>query len=161
MSFWALVQILIFLIYPGQIGLTLFLAILAGLSVSTAHVLPDAIFPDVIEWDELRTRHRHEGVYYGVKNFVRKLTGAFAIFFALQVLGWFNYHSPPEGAIQFSQSETTLFAIRFLTGPVGAILLISAIVVAYFYPLTREKHARILRLLARRKEREKALENQP
>jgi GPH family glycoside/pentoside/hexuronide:cation symporter len=161
MSFWALVQILIFLIYPGQVGLTLVLAVLAGLSVSTAHVLPDAIFPDVIEWDELRTRHRHEGVYYGVKNFVRKLTGAFAIFFALQVLGWFNYLAPPEGATQFSQSDTTLNAIRFLTGPVGALLLISAIVVAYFYPLTREKHARIRRLLARRKEREKALENQP
>lgn len=30
--------------------------------------------PDVIEWDELHTRHRHEMVYYGVKNFVRKLT---------------------------------------------------------------------------------------
>ncbi len=161
MSFWALVQILIYLIYPGQVGLTLVLAVLAGLSVSTAHVLPDAIFPDVIEWDELRTRHRHEGVYYGVKNFVRKLTGAFAIFFALQVLGWFDYLAPPEGATQFSQSGTTLNAIRFLTGPVGALLLLSAIVVAYFYPLTREKHARIRRLLVRRKEREKALENQP
>lgn len=44
------------------------LAALAGLSVSTAHVLPEAIFPDVIEWDELRTRRQREGIYYGVKN---------------------------------------------------------------------------------------------
>jgi len=160
MSFWALVQIFLFLIQPGQINLTLMMAVLAGLSVSTAHVLPDAIFPDVIEWDELRTRHRHEGVYYGIKNFVRKFTGAIAIFFALQVLGWFEYQSPPLGAIQFNQSELTLTAIRFLTGPVGALLLITSIVIAYFYPLTREKHARIRRLLAQRKAREKALQNQ-
>lgn len=154
MSFWAVVQLLIILVHPGQIGFILVLAVLAGLSVSTAHVLPDAIFPDVIEWDELRTRQRHEGIYYGAKNFIRKLTGAFSIFLALQVLGWFGYQAPPQGATQFSQSETTLSAIRILTGPVGAVLLISAIIVAWFYPLSRERHARIRRLLARRQMRE-------
>jgi len=152
MSFWALVQLLIFLVQPGQTGFVLVLAVLAGLGVSTAHVLPEAIFPDVIEWDELRTRRRHEGIYYGTKNFVRKLTGAIAIFFALQVLGWFGYRAPAEGATQFSQSTATLTAIRVLTGPLGALLLISAIVVAWFYPLTRERHGRIRRLLARRRQ---------
>ena len=154
MSFWAIVQLVIFSLHPGQVNAVLFLAIMAGLSVSTAHVLPDAIFPDVIEWDELRTRRRHEGMYYGMKNFIRKLTGAVAIFFALQVLGWFGYQSPPQGAIQFNQSEVTLAAIRWLTGPVGAMLLISAIVVAWFYPLSRQRHARIRRLLQQRRERE-------
>jgi GPH family glycoside/pentoside/hexuronide:cation symporter len=151
MSFWAVVQLIIFMVAPGQVTLVLFLAILAGLSVSTAHVLPDAIFPDVIEWDELRTRRRHEGVYYGTKNFIRKLTGAVAIFFALQVLGWFGYQAPPEGATQFTQSESALNAIRWLTGPMGAILLISAIAVAWYYPLTRQRHARIRRLLEQRR----------
>ena len=155
MSFWAFVQTLIFLVQPQQINLILILAVLAGLSVSTAHVLPEAIFPDVIEWDELRTRRRQEGVYYGAKNFVRKLTGAVAIFSALQVLGWFGYQSPPKDAIQFSQQPLTLDAIRWLTGPTGAVLLISAIVIAYFYPLTREKHARIRKLLAQRKARQR------
>jgi GPH family glycoside/pentoside/hexuronide:cation symporter len=92
----------------------LVLAVMAGISVSTAHVLPDAIFPDVIEWDELKTGHRREGIYYGVKNFVRKLTGALAIFIALQTLGWFGYQSPPIGATQFTQSDSALQAIRFL-----------------------------------------------
>ena len=155
MSFWAVVQMLIFSVQPQQINLILVLAVLAGLSVSTAHVLPEAIFPDVIEWDELRTRHRQEGVYYGAKNFVRKLTGAVAIFAALQVLGWFGYQSPPKDAIQFSQQPATLEAIRWLTGPTGGVLLISAIVIAYFYPLTRERHARIRKLLAQRKARQK------
>jgi GPH family glycoside/pentoside/hexuronide:cation symporter len=91
MSFWAVVQMLILAVRPGQVGFILVLAVLAGMSVSSAHVLPDAIFHDVLEWDELRTRRRREGIYYGMKNFVRKMAGALAIFSALQALGWFGY----------------------------------------------------------------------
>jgi GPH family glycoside/pentoside/hexuronide:cation symporter len=151
MVFWIVVECIILVIQPGQIDFILLLAVLAGISVSVAHVLPDAIFPDVIEWDELKTNQRHEGMYYGSKNFIRKLTGAFAIFFALQVLGWFGYQQPPEGMTQFSQSTQTLIAIRVLTGPIGALLLLASVAAAWFYPLTRERHARIRRLLAKRK----------
>jgi GPH family glycoside/pentoside/hexuronide:cation symporter len=153
MIFWAIVQLVIYSIQPGQVGMILFMSFLAGISVSSAHILPDAMFPDVIEWDELKTRRRSEGIYYGVKNFIRKLTGALAIFIGLQVLGWFDYQAPPEGATVFTQSETALNAIRFLIGPFGAILLFSAVAMAWFYPLTRERHARIRRLLEQRKER--------
>jgi GPH family glycoside/pentoside/hexuronide:cation symporter len=148
MSFWVVVQLLIFSTQPEHVEVILLLGVL------TAHVLPDAIVPDVIEWDELRTGRRQEGVYYGIKNFVRKLTGAFAIFFALQVLGWFGYQAPPDGVTQFAQSAATQQAIRYLTGPIGALMLIGAITVAYFYPLTRERHERILRLLEKRRARE-------
>ena len=150
MTFWAVVQLTIFSIQPGQVNLILFLAVMAGISVSAAHVLPDAIFPDVIEWDELRTGRRQEGIYYGIKNFIRKLTGAVAIFIALQVLGWFGYQTPTEGVTQFSQPESALMAIRILIGPFGALLLLSAILMAWFYPLTRERHDRIRRLLERK-----------
>lgn len=154
MTFWALVQLVLYFIPPGQVQVILGMAVLAGLSVSTAHVLPDAIFPDVIEWDELRTRRRQEGIYYGVKNFIRKLTGAGAIFLALQVLGWFGYQAPPPDAVAFQQPPQALQAIRVLTGPIGALLLLSAVVMAWFYPITRERHARIRRLLARRRARQ-------
>jgi len=147
MVFWAGVQIGIFLVRPGQVTLVLWMAFLAGLSVSAAHILPDAMFPDVIEWDELRTGRRQEGIYYGVKNFVRKLTGALAIFIALQVMGWFGYQAPPHGVTHFIQSPITLIAIRILIGPLGAVLLFSAVITAWFYPLTRDRHARIRKLL--------------
>jgi GPH family glycoside/pentoside/hexuronide:cation symporter len=153
MVFWAGVQIGIFLVRPGQIPLVLWMAFLAGLSVSAAHVLPDAMFPDVIEWDELRTGRRQEGIYYGVKNFIRKLTGALAIFVALQVLGWFGYRTPPKDITTFIQSPITLTAIRILIGPLGAVLLFSAVITTWFYPLTRERHARIRRLLVYRNTR--------
>ena len=155
MVFWAAVQIGIFLVQPGQVPLVLWMAFLAGLSVSAAHILPDAMFPDVIEWDELRTGRRQEGIYYGVKNFIRKLTGALAVFLALQVLGWFGYQTPPKDATIFTQSPVTLTAIRLLIGPIGAVLLFSAVITTIFYPLTRERHGRIRRLLeTRNKHRE-------
>jgi len=156
MVFWAAVQLAIFSVQPGQIKLVLTLSVLAGISVSSAHLLPDSLFPDVIEWDELRTRRRSEGIYYGVKSFIRKLTGALAIFIGLQTLGWFGYQNPPKGATQFMQPESALMAIRFLIGPVGAVLLFSAVLMAWFYPLTRERHARIRKLLKKRKGREPA-----
>lgn len=150
MGFWMVVQLLLITVKPGQTILIISLTVLAGISIATAHVLPEAIFPDVIEWEELRTRTRNEGVYYGAKNFARKMTGALTIFLVLQALGWFGYQSPPAGSVVFQQSETTLLVIRILTGPFGALLLLSSIIIAWFYPLTREKHARIRRLLARR-----------
>jgi GPH family glycoside/pentoside/hexuronide:cation symporter len=153
MSFWMVVQILIITVQPGQITYILVLTVLAGISISTAHVLPEAIFPDVLEWEELRTRRRHEGVYYGAKNFLRKLTGALATFIALQALGWFGYQSPPPGADVFQQIPAAISTIRILTGPFGAVLLLSSIVIAWFYPLTREKHARIRKLLKKRENR--------
>jgi len=154
MVFWAVVQLVIFSIQPGQVSLVLLMSFFAGISVSSAHLLPDSLFPDVIEWDELKTRRRSEGIYYGVKNFVRKLTGAFAIFIGLQTLGWFGYQTPPEGATSFMQPDSALMAIRILIGPFGAVLLFSAVAMAWFYPLTRDKHAKIRRLLGRRKGRE-------
>ncbi len=153
MAFWALVQLAIITIQPGQRVYTAILGILAGISVATAHVLPDALFPDVMEWDELRTGKRREGIYYGVRTFVRKIAGAIAIALALQALEHTGYQKPPPGAEVFQQSESALLAIRILTGPGGAILLLSAIITAFFYPLTRKKHARVRRLLARRQNR--------
>ena len=153
MVFWAAVQLAIFSVQPGQITLVLSLSVLAGISVSSAHLLPDSLFPDVIEWDELRTRRRSEGIYYGVKNFIRKLTGALAIFIGLQTLGWFGYQTPPPGVTQFTQPDSALMAMRVLLGPFGAVLLFSAVLVAWFYPLTRKRHARIRKLLNRRKDK--------
>lgn len=154
MTFWIVVQTLVFLLKPGQFDLILLFSFFAGFSVSTAHIMPEAIFPDVIDWDELRTRARHEGMYYGAINFMRKLSSALAIFIALQVLGWFGYQNPPADALRFTQSSHTLLGIRLLTGPVVVIFLLAAIVTAWFYPLTRERQARIQLAIQRRKNRE-------
>ena len=153
MAFWIIVQGLIFTIQPGDTTYMLTLAALAGIGVSAAYILPDSILPDVIEWDELRTGRRQEGVYYGIRTLIRKLTGAFVIFLTLQMLGWSGYQAPPEGVIQFSQPESTLTAIRLMVSFFGVVILAGTIVLAWSYPLSREKYVRIQKLLVRRREK--------
>jgi GPH family glycoside/pentoside/hexuronide:cation symporter len=147
MSVWIVVQAMIFTIQPGEIPWLLTVAALAGIGVSAAYILPDSILPDVIEWDELRTGRRQEGIYYGIRTLIRKLTGALVIFITLQVLGWSGYKSPPEDVIQFTQSDSALFAIRLMVSFIGVAILLGTIILAWSYPLTREKYTRIQRLL--------------
>jgi GPH family glycoside/pentoside/hexuronide:cation symporter len=150
MIFWIMVQIMIMFIQPGQMGFIMLLAFFAGIGVSTAHIMPDAIFPDVIDWDEFKTHTRREGMYYGAINFIRKLASALAIFGALQILGWVGYQSPPKNAEIFFQSSNTILTIRLMTGPVAVLFLASAVWFAWGYPLSRERQSRILRALQRR-----------
>jgi len=152
MVFWVIVQGLIFTIQPGETGYLLFIAALAGVGVSAAYILPDSILPDVIEWDELRTRRRQEGIYYGIRTLIRKLTGALIIFLTLQVLGWSGYQSPPDGVTQFTQPDSALMAIRLMVSLFGGIILVGSIALAWSYPLSREKYERIQRLLKSRRE---------
>ncbi|MBK9780147.1 MAG: MFS transporter [Anaerolineales bacterium] len=151
MAAWVVVQALIFTIQPGDTSYMLFLAALAGVGVSAAYILPDSILPDVIEWDELRTGRRQEGIYYGIRTLIRKLTGALIIFVTLQVLGWSGYQSPAENVTVYQQPASALFMIRMMVSFIGAAILLGTIVIAWSYPLTRERYQRIQRLLSIRR----------
>ncbi len=159
-AFWALILMSLLMVPPMHMGLIVIMAVLMSFSYSAAHMLPDAIFPDVIDWDELHTGERHEGIYYGAKNFIRKLTTAFALFLALQVLGWLGYQQPPETATFFRQPEAVITGIRILVSPVATALLVVLLVVIWFYPLDRRRYERVRRLLARRQQRD-ALRRSP
>jgi GPH family glycoside/pentoside/hexuronide:cation symporter len=149
-AIWAVLQILVFLLVPEQKGFMVLLAALIGITTSNAHIIPEAIFPDVIDWAELKTNNRREGMYYGSIHFIRKLSSAVAVFLSLQVLGWFGYQSPPAGTEIFTQPPSALFAIRLMTGPVITLFLLGAIYFAARYPITRTRQARIQHALHRR-----------
>jgi glycoside/pentoside/hexuronide:cation symporter, GPH family len=153
MVLWVMVALMIYTIQPGQTAYLLVIGALAGIGVSAAYVLPDSMFADVIEWDELRTGRRQEGIFYGIRTLIRKLTGALVIFITLQALGWAGYQSPPEGVTQFVQSASVLEMIRLLVSPFGATILFGTIIFAWLFPLSREKHARIQKLLEQRRAR--------
>lgn len=153
MAFWVFVTFLMYTIQPGQTAYLLAVAALAGIGVSAAYTLPDAMFADVIEWDELRTGRRQEGIFYGIRTLIRKLTGALVIFLTLQALGWSGYISPPDGVTQFTQSAAALRMIRLLVSPFGAVMLSGTIILAWLFPLSREQYMRIQRLLEQRRGR--------
>ena len=146
-AFWASVQILIMTLGPGTpLALLLILCGLAGIGVSAAHVLPWAIFPDAIEWDELSTGERHEGMYYSLITLSHKIASSISIPLALLLLELSGYRA--NAALQ---SPRTVLVIRLLMGPIPAVFLCLGIVLAFFYPLNRARYREIAQKLEQRR----------
>ncbi|MCV3212160.1 MFS transporter [Plectonema radiosum NIES-515] len=152
MSLWLIAQTGLFFVQPGQIALMYVLAVMAGFGVSTAYLVPWSMLPDVIELDELNTGQRREGIFYSFIVFVQKICLGIAINVILQRLGTAGYIKPTTEIAIPIQPNSVLDVIRFSIGPIPAIALICGLILAYFYPLTREVHAEILLKLKQRKE---------
>lgn len=79
-TIWIMAQIGLFMVQPGQTFLLYFLAILAGVGVSVAYLIPWSMIPDVIDLDELKTGERREGIFYGFMVLLQKFGLAFGLF---------------------------------------------------------------------------------
>lgn len=147
-SFLAVTLLALTFANPGQTVLVLVIAALAGVGLSAAHALPLAILPDVFDWDELRTSARLEGAYYSVITLIQKVVGAATIAITGSILTNTGYIT---GGNVVEQPAAAIMAIRILTGPIPAAFFLLGIVLVMLYPITRERHARILRALERKR----------
>ena len=146
-AFWAAVQVVLVVISPSWgLPVILVLAALAGIGVGAAHVLPWSIIPDAIEWDELVTGQRHEGMFYSLVSLMQKIASSIAIPLALLMLDQTGY--VPTAA---EQAPAVVRGIQVLMGPVPAALLCGGILFALFYPLSRGRHAEVRAELERRR----------
>jgi glycoside/pentoside/hexuronide:cation symporter, GPH family len=149
-AFLAVVLVVLSFTQPDQIPLVVLLAILAGIGISAAHALPLAMLPDTIEWDELRTANRQEGAYYSVVTLIQKLVGAVTIALTGAILTTTGYVEQTT-SMTVAQPPEAITAIRFLTGLLPALFFIAGIVLCAFYPLTRERHARMLKAIEKKR----------
>lgn len=129
-------------VQPGQVGWMYGLAVGIGLGVAVLYLVPFAMLPDVIDWDELHTGQRREGVYFSAVVFLQKLGLAIALFLSGQILDWAGFI--PQAT---SQPEGVLWAVRWLIGPLPALLMAGSLWFAYRYPIGRAEHRQILRAL--------------
>ncbi len=122
-SFWAVVQLVLVSVGAHtSLALILTLCVLAGIGVGAAHVLPWAIIPDAIEWDELQTGERHEGMFYSLVTLAQKVASSLAIPLVLLVLQVTGY--VPNSSVQ---PAAALTGIRIAVGPIPAALLCGGI----------------------------------
>lgn len=149
MMFWLVAQAGLFFVQPGQTALVFFLGFLAGFGISVCYLVPNAMLPDTIEYDELRTGLRREGVFYGFFVFLQKTSLALGTFVVGQALAAAGYLSSTGGEI--AQPESALTAIRIAIGPLPAVAILIGMLFAWRYPITKAKHAEILRELAARR----------
>jgi GPH family glycoside/pentoside/hexuronide:cation symporter len=152
MGVWIIAQAGLFFLQPGQVGLMYVLAVMAGVGVSTAYLIPWSMVPDVIELDELTTGQRREGIFYAFMVLLQKMGLAIGLFVLGQglAIAGFRERIPCQPPPQ--QPESALNAIRVAIGPLPTIALLLGLVLAYFYPITREVHAEILLKLHERKQ---------
>jgi GPH family glycoside/pentoside/hexuronide:cation symporter len=147
---WIVVLLAIFSLQPGRASLAYLLALLSGMGIATAYVIPWAMVPDIIEYDEVRTGQRREGSYYAFASFFQKLATGAALWALGQALAWAGYINPVPGQPLPVQPPQAVEAIRFFAGLVPAMLLFLAIICAWFYPITRASHQSTLEELAGR-----------
>ena len=144
---WIVVLLMIFGIRADQIGLAYLLAALSGAGIATAYVIPWAMIPDVIEYDQVRSGQRREGSYYAFASFFQKLATGAALWAMGQSLAMTGYLTPKSGQPLPVQPSQAVQAIRLFVGPVPVGLLILSIIFAWQYPITRERHQDTLKQL--------------
>jgi GPH family glycoside/pentoside/hexuronide:cation symporter len=145
---WIIAQGGLFFLQPGQVSMMYFLAFIAGFGVSVAYLIPWSMIPDVVDLDELNTGQRREGIFYGFMVLLQKFGLALGLFLVGQGLELSGFI---EGQTDISQPNSALLAIRIAIGPLPTFFLILGLVLAYFYPITREIHGEILLKLNEKK----------
>ena len=147
-AFLAVMLVALSFTAPGQPVLIVILAIMAGIGLSAAHAIPLAMLPDTIEWDELRSSNRQEAAYYSVVTLTQKLIGAVTIALTGSILAATGYVQVTNGGV--TQPQSAIDAIRLLSGLLPAAFFMAGIVLCHFYPLTRERHTRMLVAIERK-----------
>ena len=152
-SFWAVTMCSLILVKPETpFWILLFMCVLAGIGLSAAQVLPWAIIPDAIEWDEYQTGERHEGMFYSLITLLGKIANSVAVPLSLLLLEFTGYI---PNAVE--QPKSALLGLKIVIGPIPAVLLFAGIIFAFFYPLSREKYSHIVTELNKRHEEKRLL----
>ncbi|MEL4895554.1 MFS transporter [Crocosphaera sp. Alani8] len=130
----------LFLLQPGQVILMYIIAIIAGIGIATAYIVPWSMLPDVVDLDQLKTGERREGIFFALVVQLQKIGIAGALLLVGKILDSAGYIPKSTG----QQPETALWAIRMIIGPIPITLLIIGFFFAYLYPITQAVHQDIL-----------------
>ncbi|WP_051470394.1 glycoside-pentoside-hexuronide (GPH):cation symporter [Arthrobacter sp. 35/47] len=114
----------------------MFLALAGAAAVS---ILMWALVADTVEYGEWKTGHRTDGTNYSLLASTRKVGMAFGGGLAAFALAWGGYES---GAA--AQSPTAELGIRVAAGLASAVILLVAVGIMRWYPLTDDAHARLV-----------------
>ena len=130
-----------YLLPQGPTPMIYVIAVVAGIGFSAQWVFPWAMVPDVVEIDRLETGEHRSGMYYGVWGFTSKLTAALGIALSGWVLQLSGY------VPNVAQSPGTLRTISLFFGPIPLAVLLVALPLLIWYPITRKSHAELRREL--------------
>ncbi|MGB7442423.1 MAG: MFS transporter [Coleofasciculaceae cyanobacterium] len=150
-TLWILAQIGLASLEVGQVNFMYGMGMLAGLGMATAYLVPPSMLPEVIDWDEMRTGQRREGLFYSLMMFLQKVILAFGLFFVGQVLSWSGFQQSLPGEALSVQPELALQAIRLEIGLLPLLALAVSIALICFYPINSATHQNLVLQLQRKR----------
>jgi len=156
---WVICVLATFLIGTDNPGFHIYiLASVLGACIAFSLVGYNAIFGDVTEVGEYHMGYRAEGSFYGIQQFIRKCCAALANALTLTLLGIVDYVAPLEVVedgvttlVTQQQTPIVLIAIRFILGIVTILFLLPSAVNALSWKLPKEKHAKLIAYLDRKR----------
>ena len=126
------------------------------LGASGMQVLIWAMVNDSIDYHELQTGERNEGIVYSTYSFFRKLASAVSGSLSSFVLGFIGYNVA-EGAVQTAEVSNAIW--KSYTGIYVLGYGVAVAILFFVYPLTKAKTTEMLeQLKARRAEKASAVE---
>lgn len=134
----------------GDYNTFLIFYVLKGASFGAFAYLPLAIIADVVDVDTAVTRQKRAGLFFAVFGAVDKIGIAIGMFIALQVLNLTGY-DPSRGI-----TEAGLWMIRIEYAVIPTFFFILASYIVWNYPVTNERHSKLIDALERRNLREQA-----
>lgn len=134
-STWAATHILLWFVPQASVVPVYIVGVLAGLGVSSAHILPTSMAADVMEALEIDSGERQEGVFGGMMAFIQKLGTSVA----LLAIGWVLELTGYQPGVA-AQNAATLTGLRVLVSWVPVVLLVGASLCAAAFPITRRVH---------------------
>ena len=109
-----------------------------------------SMYADVADYSELKDGTASTGLIFSSASMAQKFGGAFGGAAVMWLLAGFGYDTT-AGAVQ---TETALLGLRMLMSWVPAIVAALAIVVTFFYPLTKKKMEGVQKELSIKREAE-------
>lgn len=121
---------------------------IAGVADSANQLLPNAMVPDTVEYDEHNTGQRREGTIFGSWAFCRKLGMALGAFAVSLLLAKFGFQ---PGGTAASQPDSAIAGIRLAYALVPCLLWIAAILVLRRYDLDETRFNALKQAIAERR----------
>ena len=128
----------------NHIPLMLFWSCIGSLGMAAPLVLQTSMIADTIEYAQLKTGNRAEGLIFSSQTFMVKLASAFTSWTTGLILATTGFIA------NTAQTDSALFGIHVIMSLFPFIACAIAIIPMFFYPLSEKKHAEILRELAAR-----------
>ena len=155
LSFWGVCSLGQFWMSSTSPLWTVYLAAtFAAFGASVTFLIPWSMIPDIIDADEVATGQRREGVFYSLFVLFQKVGLAIALSSSSYALSGAGYISPSAAqpdADPLYQPKGVILTLKLINGPIPAVLVVFAMLAAFFYPLGRAKVAENAEILKQRR----------